>query len=174
MFSLRFTTVLLIFLMVPFIFRFKLGNRFEPFPAILLPAGASKVKVGSSDFKVDYIALFAQKDGNWERVDAALLLYPIPATNHIYIFSRGFGLIEPPELEDRLLNRLLVKLNVQKKTNPTEQEKDRTKNWIVKRLKKQGFTGSILKIVQKEEIFSIHSGELLSECINNEKDIYLD
>ena len=175
MFSLRFTIVLLIMLAVPFLIRYKYREKYEPFPAVLLPAGAAKAPVLAGEFKVDYIDLVAQRaDGAWETVDAKLLLYPLPYNNHKHVYEREFGLTDPPAPEDRRFVRLLVNLNILKARNGTEQDKEKTKNWLGQRLKQQGFTGAVLAIVYKEKIVSISSGEILSDDIIDEKVLYLD
>lgn len=51
MFSVRSTILIVIVLMVPFLVRFKFGDRFEPFPAVLLPTGTGKTQVGSDELR---------------------------------------------------------------------------------------------------------------------------
>src|SRR5690554_5244979 len=95
MFSVKATILILIILMIPFLLRFKFGNRFEPYPAVLLPSGAGKVQVYSDEIKNWQIILLAQQEnGNWGTVDEVDLLYPIAPNNHGRIFRRAFGLTE--------------------------------------------------------------------------------
>ena len=175
MFSLRFTIILLIVLGIPFLLRYKYKEKYEPFPAILLPSGAYRASVASSEFNVNYTDLVAQKeDGSWDIVDAKLLLYPLPAHNYRYVYEREFGLKVPAEPMDRRFVRLLKSLNILKSRSWTDQDKERTKSWLEQRLKEQGFSGTVLGIVYKEKIVSISSGEILSDDIIDEKVLYLD
>lgn len=174
MFSVRFTILLFIILIIPFLLRYNYGNRFELFPAILLPAGASKVHVGSGQFSVNYMVAMALKGNEWGKVDAVRLLHPIPATNHIYIFSRNFGLVENQDGGDKFLSRLEESLGLNKYNSPNQQAKASTRQWLSKRLKDQGFSGSIIKIVQKEDRISPSSGKVRHETIIKESILRLD
>ncbi len=175
MFSLRFTIILFIVLGVPFLIRYKYKEKYEPFPAILLPSGAYRASVASNEFRVNYTDLVAQKeDGSWDVVDAKLLLYPLPANNHKFVYEREFGLKVPAEPMDRRFVRLLKSLNILKSRNWTDQDKERTKRWLGRRLKEQGFTDAVLSIVYKEKTVSTSNGEILSDHILDEKVIDLD
>lgn len=118
--------------------------------------------------------LTQQEDGNWIRVDEISLMYPIVPNNHAHIFRREFSLTDRLESGDRFFYRILLNLSILRNRNANELEKEKTRNWLKGRLKNQGFTGNVLKIVQKEEVISILTGEVLSEDIYDEKVLYLD
>src|SRR5690606_18507053 len=146
MFSLRFTLFLLIVLMLPYILRFKFGDKFEPFPAILLPSGAVKTPMDANEIISWPISIFAQKeDESWVQVDTKALLYPVPANNHSHIFRRDFGIANEPEHGDRRIVHLLMALNIIKDRESSQEEKEKTKAWLRERLYEQGFTGHFLK-----------------------------
>src|SRR5690606_11500771 len=173
MFSLRFTIVLLIILGISFLIRYKYKEKYEPFPAILLPSGASKAPLLSDEYHVSYTDLIAQKvDGSWANVDSRRLLYPLPYTNHKHVFERAFGLIDDHLLTDN--HNLLARLAILKARISTEREKNKTKKWLEKRLIYQGFAGNVLGIVKRERVISISTGKIINENIIDEKILYLD
>jgi len=175
MFSLRFTLFLLIVLLVPLILRFKFGGKFEPFPAILLPSGASKTLMDATQIEAWSISILAQKeDKSWSEVDTKVLLYPIPANNHNYIFRRDFGIANAPGHGDRRIVHLMMELNIIRDRESSREEKENTKAWLRERLYEQGFTGHVLKKSQKGAMISIQTGETLTETIIDERIIFLD
>src|SRR5690554_5759863 len=115
MFSVRTTMLIIIILMVPFLIRFKFGDRFEPYPAVLLPSGAGKTQVYSEELRNWQIILLSQREGgSWSKVDEVDLMYPIVPNNHVPIFRKAFGLTNGQDQGDRTFSRLLLKLNILK------------------------------------------------------------
>jgi hypothetical protein len=148
MFRLKFTIQLLLILMIPFILREMYGHNAELFPAVMLPSGAIKVPVGIHETSVKEINIYAQKSsGEWEKVNTAVFLSPIPTQYHKAILSKEFGVkktdiknLNPSNFIAQLKNRL-------KSREASDLEKDSIKIWLKNKLEKQGFMGSMIKIV---------------------------
>jgi hypothetical protein len=175
MFSLRFTIVLLAILLVPFLLRHRYGSTLEPYPAILLPAVATKDKVAETQFNASYKVLYGQReDGTWRRVDERLLLYPIPVQYEGVILSRAFGL-KPPEPAGRAgIRNVLGRLGILRYKRLTGEDQAETKRWVKEKLREQGFTRPVIKIAQREEVVAVPGGEILSAKNTDENIIYLD
>ena len=175
MFSLRFTIVLLTILLVPFLLRHRYGSTLEPYPAILLPAAATKDKVAETQFNARYKVLYGQlEDGTWRRVDERLLLYPIPVQYEYFILSRAFGL-KPPEPAGKAgIQNVLGRLGILRYKRLTEEDQAEAKRWVKEKLREQGFTKPVLKIAQREEVVAVPAGETLEAKDTDENIIYLD
>ena len=175
MFSLRFTLVLLTILLVPFLLRSRYGSTLEPYPAILLPAGATKDQVAETQFKARYKVLYGQlEDGTWRRVDERLLLYPIPVQYEGLILSREFGL-KPPEPAGRTgIQNVLGRLGILRYKHLTAEDQAAAKRWVKAKLREQGFTRPVLKIAQREEVVAVPKGKIVKAKNTDEKIIYLD
>ncbi|MBD0257999.1 MAG: hypothetical protein ICV83_19980 [Cytophagales bacterium] len=175
MFSLRFTIVLLAILLVPFLLRHRYGSSMEPYPAILLPAVATKDKVAETEFNVRYKVLYGQLgDGTWRRVDERRLLYPIPVQYEGLILSREFGLKPPEPAGGAGIQNVLGRLGILRSKRLTEEEQAEAKRWVKEKLREQGFTRPVLKIAQREEVVAVPGGETLVAKNTDEKIIYLD
>jgi hypothetical protein len=175
MFSLRFTIVLLTILLAPFLLRHRYGSTMEPYPAILLPAVATKDKVADTQFKASYKVLYGQlEDGTWRSVDERLLLYPIPVQYEGLILSREFGLKPPEPAGGAGIRNVLARLGILRSRRPTEEDQAAAKRWVKEKLREQGFTRPVLKIAQREEVVAVPGGETLSAKNTDEKIIYLD
>lgn len=173
MFSLRFTVVLVAFLVIPFVIS-QFGP--EPFPAVILPGGADKVPVGASESKYSTTTLYAiGEDGNWGEVNTIALLYPIPNSFQRSILAKEFGLnAKPTEKQGSASALAALKQYISRNKNKTEQEKAEVREWLKTRLVEQGFAASQLKIVKYKVTFAIPSGKTLSKTIADENILYLD
>ena len=94
--STRVTILLAVCLFTPFALR-TLSTRLEPYPAVLLPAGASRVRLNQSEVSFSRTTLTCRgRDGNWQPLDVTRLLSPIPPWSFHDIVSNEFGLKSTP------------------------------------------------------------------------------
>lgn len=175
MFPLRFTIVLLMVLLAPFLLRHRYGSRMEPYPAILLPAVATKDKVAETRFNARYQVLYGQRgDGTWQPVDERLLLYPIHVQYEGVILSRELGL-KPPEPAGRAgVQSGLGRLGLFRYRHLTGADQAAAKRWVKDKLRQQGFTRPVLKIATRAEVVAVPGGETVSAKDTDEKIIHLD
>jgi hypothetical protein len=147
----------------------------EPYPAILLPAVATKDKVAETEFSARYKVLYGQlEDGTWRRVDERLLLYPIPVQYEGLILSREFGL-KPLKPAGRAgIQNVLGRLGILRYKHLTEEDQAEAKRWVKEKLREQGFTKPVLKIAQREEVVAVPGGETLETKNTDEHIIHLD
>jgi hypothetical protein len=175
MFPLRFTILLLTILLVPFLLRHRYGSTMEPYPAILLPAVATKDKVADTQFNARYKVLYGQlEDGTWRRVDERRLLYPIPVQYEGLILGREFGLKPPEPAGAAGIRNVLGRLGILRPRRPTGEDQAAAKRWVKEKLREQGFTRSVLKIAQREEVVAVPGGEIVEAKNTDEKIIHLD
>lgn len=175
MFSIRFTIVLLTILLVPFLLRFRYGSMLEPYPAILLPSGATKATVAETEFIARYKVLYGQlEDGSWRRVDERLLLYPIPGQYEDLILSTAFGLKPAEPVRKGGMLNVLGRLGILRYKRLTEAHQAEAKRWVKEKLREQGFTNPVLKIVQREEVVTVPEGKIIKVKITHENIIHLD
>jgi hypothetical protein len=85
-----FTVALAILLIVPLVTRVLTNT--EPYPAILLPSGATKIAVRARAATFDHVALYAGDSyGRFEAIDARTFLAPIPVQYLEGITATDFG-----------------------------------------------------------------------------------
>ena len=172
MFSLRFTIILLFSLFLPFCLSiFKL----EPYPAVLLPSYAIKIKKTDNHVLLANKALFALNNkGNWEQINSKLLLDPIPVQYLPSIMSNDFG-FDTDSLKLKSTGfKTFKKFSFIKKTVTRQDEIREIKNWFKKKLIKQGFASSELKIISFSQTISIATGAIEKSKIKYERIISLD
>jgi len=88
--SVKYTVILLAVLFVPFIMKEELR---EPYPALILPSGASTAKVkGGEVSSTKYLGYGITEDGEREEVDLLEIISPVPAHYLKYIWNNDFGL----------------------------------------------------------------------------------
>ncbi|PQJ27670.1 hypothetical protein [Rubritalea profundi] len=88
--SVKYTVILLAVLFVPFIMKEELR---EPYPALILPSGASTAKVkGGEVSSTKYLGYGITQDGVREEIDLVELIRPAPSHYLKYIFKNDFGL----------------------------------------------------------------------------------
>lgn len=175
MFSLRFSMILMILLIIPLFLRISFGNFYEPYPAILLPSGAGKVPVQKDNFTVKYLELYSQdKNGNWIKLNTHDLLYPIPVQYQSTIISNGFGLEKKANLGNRRIERILMKMRIIKNRDPSQRHISKANDWLIGQLNILGLKEPVIKIVQKEDLISTASGKIINDNTVYEKIICLN
>ncbi|MCC8407467.1 hypothetical protein LJ707_00895 [Mucilaginibacter sp. UR6-1] len=172
MYSVKFTTILFICLLVPFLLRLM---RYEPYPAILFPSGPQTVKSIQGKIKVEIKQLFAQnKHGQWRLVEPRNFMYPAPApylTNLIYK-DMGFKKAKPKLFNGKypVVNYLFRSQN----DESTPQDLTELRTWIQERLEKNNYQTSQIKVATYSHTISTINGEILERELKNEKYYALD
>ena len=84
---------LLFIVLVPLLlFQLKLRNDTEPYPAILLPAGASLLKSAGSYTGLDTECFAEDSSGSKYAFSPAMILDAVPSDYHPYVVETGFGI----------------------------------------------------------------------------------
>ena len=120
----------------------------EPYPAVLLPAGAGKLRLPEGRLKTKHVLVEAVRGGTWHEVDRADLLAPLPVHyfGEVVRGSFGFhdgkwrGLTPPPP-------------------PATPAQLQATKLWLRERLAKLGFESKRFRVVEESYVLEIPSGK---------------
>lgn len=173
MLSTRLTLLLIAILIIPFCIKTK--TEIEPFPAVILPAGANKVPVGATESNYTTTSLFAvNKEDTWSKLNTRELLKPLPSSFHNVIIFREFGLnTNNKKISEPGLLSAIIQFATRRKYK-TEQEKAEVRKWLKSRLEAQNYDTSKIKIVNNQVTITIPNGDTLSSKIIHEKILYLD
>lgn len=171
LFSLKFTTFLSIVLFVPFVMK-TANSQLEPYPALLLPAGAGKLNLEEKIIKVNTIAIYGYDlQGKLQKIDSQEFLAPIPRHYLYAIVDNEFGL-STKTIDEIWLRGLGEKIERKRKPISPENQK-LAKFWLSKRLSILGLSTSSILLRDEIKTLEINSGKELSREINNEKIISL-
>lgn len=146
LFSVRFSLVLALCLLVPEVLR-ALSGSLEPYPAVLLPAGAGKVRLPGGRATLKHVLIEGERAGGWQELDRAALLAPLPV--------HYFGEVVRGELgfHDRKWHGLTAP-----PPSTTPEQLLQTKKWLRQRLTEMGFEAHRLKVVQESYVLEVPSG----------------
>lgn len=124
---------LLFIVLVPcLLFQLKLRNDTEPYPAILLPSGASLLKSVGSYTGLDTECFAEDSSGRKYPFSAATILDAVPSDYHPYVVETGFGINR-----DRMVRHLPVPLagrRIPLGRPRTQAQLDATRAWLRERL----------------------------------------
>ena len=162
MFSLRSTIGLLLLLFIPFVLR-KLN--IEPYPAVLLPEGASIVNTANNLTSFTYQEVYGLKNKkDWQRVDVVMLMQPIPIQYFPTILERNFSDIASKSRRRKWLKMFHLPDHLNKQHDADA--------WFMERLGKQSLDPGTLRIVTFAKVINIQTGQESSR-ISDEKIIHL-
>lgn len=145
-FSPRATLGIALILLVPELSR-HIGASFEPFPAVLLPAGAGKLRLPDGKLTMKHTLVEARRGGVWSEVDRARLLAPLPVHYFGEVVRADFGFHDgkwhgttapPPHVSPADLHQ--------------------TKRWLRARLAQLGFEVHALRVVEERYVLVLPSG----------------
>jgi hypothetical protein len=145
-FSPRATLWIALLLLGPEVLR-QIGGSFEPFPAVLLPAGAGKLRLPGGKLTMKHTLVEARRDGAWSEVDRARLLAPLPVHYFGEVVRAHFGFHDnqwhgttaPPP-------------------RPSATDLLETKRWLRARLQQLGFEAHALRVVEERYVLVLPSG----------------
>ncbi|WP_149277119.1 hypothetical protein [Pareuzebyella sediminis] len=125
------------------------------FPSIVLPFGSNKAKVQDiTHLSINAIYGYT-KDGSLKELDKSEFLQNIRVGYFDNLYNKRFGLRASNPTTFKT-NRLGITINLQSKIS--EQDKERTKEWIREKLSNQGCVDSML-ILKKKEIVIPKNGQ---------------
>lgn len=146
LFSLRFSLVLALCLLVPEVLR-ALSGSLEPYPAVLLPAGAGKVRLPGGRATMKHVLIEGERAGGWQELDRAALLAPLPVHYFGEVVRGEFG------FHDRQWHGLTAPPPA-----ATPEQLLQTKAWLRQRLMQMGFEPHRLRVVQESYVLEVPSG----------------
>ncbi len=118
------------------------AKKLEPYPAVILPAGAGTIGIRRGNVSLSRTYLTAKRNGSWEEVDTRQLMAPIAQHYFEHMTRRGFG------------------LSLRKNPSPRRREEvAETKRWMRDKLAAQGFATSHLRVMKQKVTVTLQSGE---------------
>jgi hypothetical protein len=118
------------------------ARSFEPYPAVILPAGAGTIHINDGKVRVKRTFLTAQRNGEWAEVDSSKFLAPIAEHYFGYISRRDFG------------------IRKSKRASPLKLAKvQETKRWMKAKLASQGFETQQLRLMEQKLTITLVTGE---------------
>ncbi|HKY40419.1 MAG TPA: hypothetical protein VJN18_31010 [Polyangiaceae bacterium] len=125
-----------------------LSGSLEPYPAVLLPAGAGKVRLPGGRATMKHVLVEAERDGGWYEVDRAELLAPLPVHYFGEVVRGKFG------FHDRKWHGLTAPPPA---ASPAQLRE--TKTWLRQRLSRMGFGEHRLRVVEQSYVLEVPSGK---------------
>ncbi len=145
-FSKRATLGIFLALLVPELAR-KVSGSFEPFPAVLLPVGAGKLKLDGRRVTLKHNLVEARRAGEWHEVDRAELLDPLPVHYFGEMVRGKFG------FHDGYWHKLTAP-----PPRPSPHALSETKRWLRARLERMGFDGHAMRVVEERYVLEMPLG----------------
>lgn len=164
------TFLLVIALIVPYGLKL-LSSSLEPYPAILFPSGAAKVRGDQDSFEFETINLycFDLMSESWKPKDTSSFLSPIP--NHFFgaIVKNEFGL--NPDLEYTVKSRknFLPRFTYKNVHALSAVNIDEAKAWLRNRLLEQGCRDDSLLIQRKLMLADLNDKSVSEIKVTSEK-----
>ena len=156
-FSVLATLGIALVLGLPFVAR-ALSAQLEPYPAVLLPAGAGWIEAGSKQLRFGQLKLWGRCGGeSWRELDSERFMHPIPVHYLGGIEQRNFGLDAPDHL--RLTLKMLGDVVVAR-PKPTAAAVAETKQWLGRRLTAHGCSPKALRVTREVRLVEIPSGRV--------------
>lgn len=129
----------------------------EPYPAVILPAGAGTIHIDKGTVRARRTFLTAMRNGKWEEVDISRFLAPIAEHYLGRIAKRDFGFPRS------------------KSASPLElAQAAETKRWMRAKLAAQGFESQKLNLMQQTMTITLATGEQTRSKTSRKKTYDLD
>lgn len=163
-------SLLLFFLLVvPYVL--KIRYDLEPYPAIILPAGANKINTSTKEVIFHRTSIWGrhEKDNTWKKVDVEAFLSPIPPhflhaiiRNSLGLsFNGGRTIYLPKGIE--ILSKKVTLSEVQE-----------AKNWWSQKLVSFGYASNKIMITRDKVKFNTQTEQIIESERVNEEIIKLD
>lgn len=168
LYSLHFTVLLLLVLFIPFTLR-TLSTQLEPYPAILMPSGAGKVRVDNEIITYRVTKFYGQNaDSEWLEITASQLIDPIPVQYVSQLLAIDFGLTElGDDVPLRLRGDHVVGLNLGIPNSQSEREE--AGDWMADNLREIGLAGDNLRVATVQLTIHADNGDVLAEEVIDER-----
>lgn len=135
------TLLIAVVLIVPESLR-TIAKPFEPYPAVILPAGAGTIRIKDGAVRAHRTFLTGKRSGKWEEVDIGAFLAPIAKHHFRHIARRSFGLRQSPDA-----------------TSLERAQADETKRWMQARLAAQGFDTGQVRLMKQSMTVTLATGK---------------
>lgn len=129
----------------------------EPYPAVILPAGAGTVNINNGKVRVKRTFLTAMRNGEWQEVDSSKFLAPIAEHYFGHITRRNFGF---PKTKRGARNK--------------QEEVAETKRWMKAKLAAQGFETHEVRLMEQSLTITLVTGKQTPSKANRKKTYDLD
>ena len=133
------------------------GKSNEPYPAVILPAGAGTIRIKHGHVQLNRTHLTAPRNGEWAEVDVSAFMTPIAEHYFSRIARRNFGLPQSKRAAPEELARAA-----------------QTKSWMKARLGALGFETSRLRVVTETLTIAFPSGKQVSSKVSRKSTYELD
>jgi hypothetical protein len=145
--NLLYTTVLSAFLLVPFAIGY-LAPTLEPYPAVLLPSWAGRIKTTEDQIDFNRTAIYGRVAGRdaWTRLSPSQFLNPVPREFFPPLAQRYFGLSPIEPITHTIKGGAVIRIDAHK---VSEEEIRNAKQWLRARLNGSGCDDSVLRITQE-------------------------
>jgi hypothetical protein len=165
--NLLYTTVLSALLLVPFAISF-LAPVLEPYPAVLLPPGDTRIKTTEDQMDLGRISIYGKVAGRdaWTRLSPPKFLSPIAPEFFSPLAQRNFGLSPVGPIANRTRVGLVITIDPRK---VPEEEVRNAKQWFRARLKDSGCDDNVLRITQEVLTFRRSDGAQIGIRSENDK-----
>ena len=168
LFSLNFTILLGIALGFPYIMS---NSTFEPYPAILLPSGASKINIKKGVITVRNLSIYGyDSQGKLQRIDVSKFLAPIPVQYLYSITKNEFGL--STKKNKNIYIRGIGEVKIDRKAI-TPKNQRLAKIWLSNKLNELGLLNSSFLIRHEVKKIETNSGKEISSKIIKQKNVSL-
>ena len=117
----------------------------EPYPAVILPAGAGTIRITRGKVPTSRTFLTARRNGEWQEVDVDKFMAPIAEHYFSRIARRDFGLPGT------------------RRASPAKQKRvAATKRWMKAKLAAQGFEAQQMRLMSERMTIALSSGKRAS------------
>ncbi len=156
-FSAKFTLILAVLFVLPLSVQTLIGV--EPWPAMLLPGGGSRIEVKDGCAKFSVLRVTVESDGvEAQRLDPVRLLEPIPVQYINGLSKRNFG---QERGETRFRLRYFGNEWTVARTPPTPEAARDARYWLAKRVREMGYSGDLLVFRWSMITVDLQSGDEL-------------
>lgn len=164
-------TLLLAFILVPPFALTTLKPHLEPYPALILPSGAVKVKVGAKDISFVRTSLWGKQetDNTWTRIDLETFWTPLPKQYFKPIVRNSLGLKSGKPRIIQLPKGINISRN---KVTPSEIQD--AKYWWRQKLVQSGYASNELMITVERVKFDIETSKIIKTKRSHEEVFRLD
>jgi len=158
-------------LLLPFGLSF-LAPQLEPYPAIIMPSGASLVHLERKHIQFIHTTLWGQSgSGEWRAVDPRALLDPIPVWYLDGLVRHDFGLSTPPT--EAVPLRWIRTIHVPR-PQPSHESVLQTEAWLRERLRAAGADQPVLRVTQERVTVTVPEGRVVDDVLVSEHVYQLD
>jgi hypothetical protein len=142
-----YTTLLSASLFVPFTISY-LAPTLEPYPAVLLPSWAGRIKTTEDQIDFNRTAIYGRVAGRdaWTRLSPSQFLNPVPPEFFPPLALRYFGLSPFGRITHTIKGGAVIRIDTRK---VSEEEVTNAKQWLRARLNGSGCDDNVLRITQE-------------------------